>query len=275
MPAVRTMLLLALLALPAMAQQLQLPQPSPLARAMQTVGLTEITIEYSSPGAKGRQIFGGVVPFGKLWRTGANSATRITFSKDVEIGGTKVPAGSYSIFTIPEKDSWTFIVNKNEKAGTDEYKQAEDVVRVSAKPQTEQKREHLTFVFADTTDAGTTLDLEWDTLGVGLPIKAFTDEQVTAAIASLEKNSWRPLGNAARYMLDTKKDYAAGLKLIDQSIALDQNWSNLWLKARLLNAAGKKDEARKLAERVQQLGEKAGPAFFAAEDVKKALAEWR
>src|SRR3954452_15629791 len=90
---------------------LDLPRPSPFAKVVQTVGLTDITVDYSSPGVKGRKIWGGVVPFDQVWRTGANSATRITFSKDVTVGTTKVPAGSYSIFTIPGADAWTVIIN--------------------------------------------------------------------------------------------------------------------------------------------------------------------
>src|ERR1700684_4524258 len=99
-----------LIAVPALAQQLDLPRPSPFAKTVQTVGLTEISIDYSSPGVKGRKIWGEVVPYGQVWRTGANMATKITFSKEVTVGTTTVPAGSYAFFAIPTADSWTLIL---------------------------------------------------------------------------------------------------------------------------------------------------------------------
>src|SRR5690606_32048204 len=114
--------------------QLQLPAPSPKASVMQTVGLTEITIDYSSPGVKGRTIWGDLVPYDQLWRTGANSATQISFSKDVTVNGTQVPKRKYPLFAIPGKTDWTLILNKNATASTCEYKKEEDIVRMTVKP---------------------------------------------------------------------------------------------------------------------------------------------
>src|SRR5476649_1158911 len=112
---------LCLLAAPAFAQ-LELPRPSPTAKVSQVIGLTEVTVDYSSPAARGRKIYGGIIPEGKLWRTGANLATKITFNKEVEIGGSKIPPGSYSIFSIPGEGQWTLIVNKVfQQGGTDQY----------------------------------------------------------------------------------------------------------------------------------------------------------
>jgi len=113
--------------------QLQLPAPSPAAMVMQTAGLTEITVEYSSPGVKGRSVFGSLVPYNELWRTGANSATKINFSKDVTIEGNKIPKGKYSLFTIPGATEFTVILNKDLSASVDSYKKEEDVARFMAK----------------------------------------------------------------------------------------------------------------------------------------------
>jgi tetratricopeptide (TPR) repeat protein len=266
----------ALFALPSYAQQLELPRPSPTAKVSQVVGLTEVNLEYSSPGVHGRKIFGGLIPEGKLWRTGANAATKITFSKDVEIGGTKVPAGTYSIFTIPG-EPWTIIVNKVwQQGGVDQYKQAEDAVRVQAKPEKIEHRERLTFLFAHTSDTQTRLDLEWENTRVGLPIRAYTDEQVTASIANLEKNQWRPFNNAARWLMEGKKDYEGGLKLAERSIALHEDWLNLFTKAQCLAGLGKYREAVTLAERAQELGNQAPKGqFFFADEIKKAIGEWK
>src|SRR5262249_14869167 len=157
-------------------------------------------VDYSSPAVRSRQAFGGVVPFDKVWRTGANAATRITFSREVTVGDTKVPAGTYSIFTIPGSESWTLILNKNVNAGQSEYKQAEDAARVTAKPERIPHRERMTFLFADTTDDATHLALEWAETRVSLPIRAGTEQQVAEGIARLERNAWGPLNSAARYL---------------------------------------------------------------------------
>src|SRR5207244_9255000 len=117
-----------------------------------------------------------------------------------------VPAGSYSIFIIPSRDRWTWIVNKNAAANTDQHKESEDVVRVAASVERIPARERLTFLFADTTDDSTRLDLEWATSRSSLPIRAFTEAQVKQAIAQVENGAWRPLDSAARYLLETKKD---------------------------------------------------------------------
>jgi hypothetical protein len=265
-----------LAACPALAQQIELPRPSPTAKVSQMVGLTEVSVEYSSPRVNGRKIFGALIPGGKLWRTGANAATKITFSKDVAIGGTKVPAGSYSLFTIPGDEHWTLIVNKVwQQGGTDQYKESEDAVRVVANAEAAPARERLTFLFANTTDTDTRLDLEWEQTRVSLPIHADTDAQVAKTIANIEKNPGRPFLIAARWMLDGKKDYAAALRLADESIKLGEDWFNVWTKAEALAGQGNYREAHKLAERAFELGNKDPKGFFFAEEVKKALVEWK
>jgi len=115
---------------------LDLPRPSPFAKVVQTVGLTDITVDYSSPGVKGRKIWGAVVPYDQLWRAGANNPTKITFSRDVSIADKPVPAGSYAFFIIPTKGAWTVILNKKvDQAGTGrDYKQADDLLRLQVTP---------------------------------------------------------------------------------------------------------------------------------------------
>ena len=114
--------------------QIELPAPSPTATFSQKVGLTEVSINYSRPSKNGREVFGNLVPYGKLWRTGANMATKLTFSDDVKIGGKDLPAGTYALFTIPGEKEWTIIFNKNiNQGGTGNYKESEDALRVTAK----------------------------------------------------------------------------------------------------------------------------------------------
>src|SRR5688572_4387403 len=154
----------------ASAQNLELPAPSPKARVDQRVGLTDFSLEYSSPGVKGRQIWGGLVLYDQPWRTGANAATKLTASKEFIIGGKKILAGSYALYTILGKQQWTVILNTSAIAwGTNGYDQKNDVLRFTVKPEAIPLRERLTFVFSNATDNDVRLDLEWEKLR--LPIK--------------------------------------------------------------------------------------------------------
>jgi hypothetical protein len=258
----------------AQQQGLQLPRPSPEAKVTQTVGLTDMTVEYSSPGVKGRKIWGSLVPYDQVWRTGANAPTKVTFSRDVTIEGKPVPAGTYSLFTIPTKKNWTIILNKNPNANTNDYKQDQDLLRAQVKPGTTGHHERLAFNFTDFTDEGTNLNMEWEKVRVSLPIKVNTAEQATTAIQKMSEGSWQPWNQAARYMLETRKDFDMGLKLADQSLALKEHWFNTWTKAQLLAAKGDFKSAYPVAEKANELGKKS-EMFFFADEVKKALAEWK
>ncbi len=256
-----------------MSAQLQLPAPSPKASVTQTVGLTDITIDYSCPGVKGRVIFGELVPYDALWRTGANSATKITFSKDVMISGTKVAKGSYSIFTIPGKTEWILIINKNSTASAAEYKQAEDVLRVNAKPEVAPMRERLAFQIVDFDDSKATVSLEWDKVRVSFQVEVSTDEQALENIKSNLGGTWRMYNSASRYMMD-KKDYQTALKYVDQSLQLSEEWFNTWTKANILSQMNKNKEAYELAGKAKMLGDKNPDGFFFKDQVEKALKEW-
>jgi hypothetical protein len=255
---------------------LDLPRPSPSAKVSQVVGLTEVSVDYSSPAVKGRKIWGGLVPYDQMWRTGANQATKITFSKDVIFAGKPVPAGTYALFTIPSKNAWTVVLNKKvDQSGTGrDYKADLDLVRVQVHAKSAPFRERMTFLFSDFTDDKASLDLEWEKLRVAIPIQVLTSEQALANIATSIDGTWRTFAFAARYMLETKKDYDTGLKYIDQSLALKEDWLNLWVKASLLAAKHDYKDAYALAEKSYQLGQKAEFFFFEA-DVKKALSEWK
>jgi hypothetical protein len=255
------------------AQKLTLPAPSPGASVSQTVGVTQVSVEYSSPGVKGRTIFGGLLDYGKTWRTGANAPTKLTVDTDVTIGGKTVPAGTYSIFSIPGKDSFTVIVNGDPKASGRTYDKKKDVVRVAVKPAKIAKRERLAFIFSNTTDAGTVLDLEWDTVRVSLPITVATTKLVAANISGYNKTSSRSHANAARYHAGAG-DLDAALAHIDISIAADSSWFTNWIKADILAKKGDYKAAYPYAELAWKLGQKAD-YFFWKDQVKKALDEWK
>ena len=140
---------------------------SPKASVMQVVGFTEIDINYSRPGVKGRKIWGELVPYNKVWRAGANEATTIKYSTDVEIEGKKLPAGTYSFFTIPDKNEWTIIFNKTaEQWGAFEYNESEDALRLNVKPETGDFQEWLAYTITKTSDKSAVIKLEWEKLKI-------------------------------------------------------------------------------------------------------------
>ncbi len=265
-----------LAAVPAAAQQLELPAASPPAMVKQRVGLTDVTVEYSSPGVKGRAIFGGLVPWDKPWRTGANASTKITFSKDVTFGGKPVPAGTYAIVSIPGQKTWTVILSKATDlySGGKQYDPKDDAARVEVTATEIPARERLTFLFSNTTDDATTLDLEWATLKVSVPVLAQTSEQAKANIDAALNNAWRNHLAAARYMADTAGDLPTALKYAEQSIAIKSTWFNNWIKADILARQGKYKDARKFAQVAWDLGQKDSYFFYKAQ-VEKALADWK
>lgn len=265
-----------LAAIPAFAQmQLQLPSKSPSSSVSQTVGLTEVTINYSSPGVRGRKVWGALVPYGEVWRAGANEATRITFSKDVMVGTTNVPAGSYSLHMIPSAKEWTLILNKAAKQwGSYEYSKDSDLLRLQVAPKAIPQRERLAYVIADFTDEQANIDMEWEKVRVTLPVKMKTREQALANVKAAADNAWQPMNNAARYMLDNK-DFATGMTYIEKSIAVEETWQNTWTKAQLLAGSGKYKEATTVGEKAQALGTKNEAEFYGSDDVKMGLAAWK
>jgi hypothetical protein len=250
-----------------------IPAPSPRATVLQTVGINEVSVEYSSPGMKGRKIFGTLVPFGQLWRFGANAATKLTLTRDATIAGKAVPAGTYALFAIPNAKSWTLIINKNaNQGGTNSYDEKLDLLRLEVKPVKAPKRERMTFLFSDTTDDGTRLDMEWDETRVSLPIAVDSKSQTLAGITAHMDSTWRGYANAARYY-DGIGDAAAAIAAVDASLAVKETWFALWVKAQIVAKTDVK-AAYPIAERAYELGNK-DTYFFWKEDVEKALADWK
>ena len=167
-----------------------------------------------------RKIWGGLVPFDKVWRTGANASTKLTASRDFTFGETAVPKGTYSVFTIPGASSWTVILNKVADAGTADYDAKNDAARVTVSPASSGPRERMTFLFSDTTDTATRLDLEWESLRVSVPIKVDTKAQVMAGIDTALADAWRPHYQAGRYLIETGGDVDTALQYLDTSIGI-------------------------------------------------------
>lgn len=257
------------------ASKLDLPRPSPNATVKQTVGLTDITVAYSSPAVRGRKIWGGVVPYDEVWRAGANECTKITFSTPATVGGKAVAAGTYALFLLPTKAGWTFILNKDTSLwGSEGYKSTDDVLRVAATSSTVPARERLAYSFLDFTNDGGTLALEWDTVRVAVRFDLNTQAAALAQIRALKTDDWRLYNRSARYLLDAKIEPAYALELVNKSIKLKEGWENDWTKAQLLAASGNKKDALAMAQRAQELGKKS-KNFEPADEVAKAISDWK
>ena len=255
----------------------EVPAASPAAKVEQRVGITDFSVSYASPGVKGRKIFGALVPFDELWRAGANNATVLTASREFTFGGKKVPAGSYTLLAIPGKSSWTVVLNTDTKLwGTYGYDQKKDVARVSVKPDTIPARERLTFLFSDTTDDATRLDLEWDKVRVSVPVKVETNAHVLAGIDASVNEAWRPHYVSARYLLESNGDLDRALELVNASIASKGTWSNNWVKAQILAKKGRKSDAVKAAKAAQTAGkgDRVYEGFYKG-TIEKAIGDWK
>jgi hypothetical protein len=241
-----TVLLIATGTFKSSAQTPRIPEASSTQTIIQDFGLGKITITYSRPNVKGRIIFGGINPWGQVWRTGANSATTINFSENVIMEGHKVPAGTYTLFTIPGQDEWTVILNKVVKQwGAYSYKQSEDFLRFKEKPlNLDEKRESFTIQFANATTQSNDLYLVWDHTAVGIHMQTDDDAQITANIDQLMKGDRKPYYfNAIQYYYENNKDMNKALGWALEAEKVDPGaWYQLW-EARIRLKMGDKAAA--------------------------------
>jgi hypothetical protein len=220
------------------AQTLKTPAPSPLQTIKQNFGLGEIGVEYSRPSAKGRVIIGDVVPYGSIWRTGANSATKITLGEDTKIEGNPIAAGTYALYTMPGKDAWDLMFYKDLTLGGDvgEYKKENEVLRVSVKPTAlTQKVETFTINIADVTATTCNVELLWEQTRVAFKVTTEIDAKVMKSIeTAMAPADKRPYYSAASYYYENNKDMKQALEWIEK--AVDQNPKAYWvhhLKAKI------------------------------------------
>ncbi len=243
------------------AQTLKVPIASPLQTLKQGFALSDITIEYSRPSAKGRAVFGDVVPFGKVWRTGANAATKITFGENVKVEGKDIPAGTYALYTIPGKDSWEILIYKDLKLGGDvaNYKKDDELARFSVKTVAlSEKVETFTINVSSITSKSANIELSWENTKVALGVEADIDAAIMKNIDSaLEKDS-RPYHQAASYYFDNNKDLNKALAWSTK--AVENNPKAFWmllLKAKIQLKLNDKKEAIASAQKVIELAKEA------------------
>jgi hypothetical protein len=237
------------------AQQLRTPAPSPTQTLQQEFGISSVQLIYSRPSMRGRKIFGDLVPYGNVWRTGANQATRIKFNDDVMIGGQPLKAGEYAVYTIPNENEWEVIINKGSANWGTNYKQEDDIVRVKVKPaRLNDAVETFTMQFDNVKSTSADLRMMWDKTAVVVPIVTDIDGKVMAQINELMNKDNRPYFGAAMYYLETGKDLNQAVTWLDK--AIEQNPNAFWMhhqRANALAKLGKKEDARKAANKSIEL----------------------
>jgi hypothetical protein len=276
---------LALAAAPALAQ-LATPLPSPNATVSQVVGVTKVEVTYSRPHVKGptrkeeRVIWGGLVPWDQVWRTGANAVTKVTLDGDVLVEGQKLAAGAYGLYTIPGKAEWTVIFSKQSTGGPD-YSADKDVLRVKVKPEATAPRDQFTIDFPSAGKDTATMAISWEKVTVPISLKVDTNAQFLSnakeAVAKAKPEDWQTPLTAARYLYDNKYALDDAAKWLDKSIATKATFGNLSTKANVLAAEGKTKEAVATAEKALAAGkaaeQKPSPEAIAA--LEKKVAEWK
>ncbi len=269
----------AAFSIPAYAQ-IKTPQASPTATLKQEVGLGSVEIVYSRPSAKGRKIFGELVPFNELWRTGANASTKVTFSDDVKVGGVALAKGTYALYTTPGAKEWSIVFYKNTKFGGvpgKDYTETDVAAKfnVPVMPLRDMV-ETFTIGISNLRNNAADIDISWEMTKVTIPVTMDVDTKV---MADIKNQMAGPSGDtyyaAARYYYDEKKDLGQALTWINK--ALELNGEKFWvlrLKANILADSGKYKEAITTAERSMELAKSEGNNDYVRMN-EKSIAEWK
>jgi hypothetical protein len=272
----KRLLILLMVASSAFAE-IRLPQASPPSTVSQGVGISKVTVAYHRPGVRGRKVWGELVPLGEVWRLGANNATTIELSHDAKVNGHAVPAGTYSLFAIPNAGEWTYILNKqNKQWGAYFYKADQDLLRFSVKTEAVEPREWFDIDLVPVSDRAMRVDVAWEKVRAPFTIEFDTeglvwkqiDERVQAADAT-----WEDFLQSARYALQSDRRLDDAMKWIDQAMKTESFW-NYELKGRLLHRLGRDAEARPLMEKAKELAKGKAPQAW-IDGVDKELATWK
>jgi len=241
--------------------QIKTPAPSQHAKIEQDLGLTTVSLDYSRPNVKGRELFVDVEAWDQMWRTGANGSTKITFGSDATIGGQKVKKGTYSIYSIPNKTSWTVMLNTNTSWGGNvaKYDTATEVARFTTPTQDSPFFfETLTFDFAEITNDGASLNLMWGDYMIEMPISLGTDEVVMASIdqamAGVSKAEYYAAGN---YYFANGKDMNKALEYVQKANETDPKFWQLYKEAEILAAMGKYKDALMVSQKSMDMAKEA------------------
>ncbi len=280
---------------PAQSLVLDLPLQSQQAEVSQRLGITDITIAYHRPLVNNRKVWDGLVPYGKVWRAGANINTTITFSDPVQIEGKPLDKGTYGLHMIPNADEWTIIFSRNSTSwGSFTYDQAEDALRVTVKPKSADMHNALTYDFDDVQKDSAVVTLEWEKVAVPFKVSVDVNPIVQASIKkqlrNLSQYTWQSWDDAANYLLTEKVDLDDALKYSDKSIENEDRFENEITKSKALTALNRKDDAAVAQKKAvdlagpqqlhqfarQLLGEKQNEEAYAIwrENAKKHPDQW-
>ena len=256
--------------------QIRTPAASPFCKLEQTVGVTQVNVEYSRPSVKDRTIFGGLVPYGEVWRTGANAATKISFSDDVVLGGQDLKAGSYALITVPDKTEWKFKLYPYESWDYSSYSEKEPSAKIKSQPmEMPFSVETMTFFLGDLRNNSATLYLVWDMTSVPISLEVPTEK---LALASIDEVMAGPSSDdyyaAANFYLNNGKDLNKALKWVDK--AIDNGYEQYWVyrtKALIQAELGAKKEAIMSAKRSSELAKEAGNEGMVAEN-EASIKKW-
>ncbi|TYC18134.1 DUF2911 domain-containing protein [Bizionia gelidisalsuginis] len=263
----------------AMKAQIEIPQPSPFSKVEQKVGLTDVTLEYSRPGMRDREVFGNLVPYGKVWRTGANINSKITFSEDVMVGGSDVKAGSYAIYTKPNVDSWEiYLYSTTQNWGLPEkWDDSKVVATVKAEAyKLPMQIETFTMGFDDLTSSSALLGIMWSDIYVGLPFTVHTDKTVSTSIdKALNGPSASDYYSAATYYLEEGKDAKKANEWMQKAISMmkDPQFYQLRKQSLIYAAVGDKKNAIKTAKMSLAKSKEAGNMDYVKMN-EDSLKEW-
>lgn len=255
------------------AQEFRTPRPSPVASVTQVVGVTDITINYCSPGVKERTIWGELVPYGEIWRTGANEVTSITFSDPVKVNGNELPAGTYGIHTVPNQNEWEIIFSKDTKVGgSATFVEKKEALRLKVKPEEAAFTERMTFTITDVSDNSAKVNLIWEKLRVSFTVETNTQELTLQK--ARDSFNWGQLMTAATYCLQNDVSLDEGYNWILASTLINENYWNMRIKAQYLAKMERKSEAIAAMEKAIDYGNKMENSPFDFDNMKKLLAEW-
>lgn len=237
---------------------LDLPRQSQRAQVSQRIGITDITISYHRPLANDRKIWGNVVPYGQVWRAGANENTTITFSDPVTINGQALDKGTYGLHMIPGADEWTVIFSKNSTSwGAFTYKEAEDALRVTVKPQAAELHNALTYDFDQVQPDSTVVELEWEKVAVPFKVAVDVHNVVEGSLRkqlrNLSQYSWISWDEAANYFLAEKIDLSDALTYVNKSIENEDRFDNELTKSQVLTALNHKDDSTAAEKKALEL----------------------
>lgn len=256
------------------AQDFRTPRPSPDATVLQFVGVTKITIDYSSPAVKDRKIWGELVPFGQVWRTGANEATTITFADAVSINGNELVGGTYAIHCLPNANEWEIIFSKDVPVdGSSTLDPKKEALRIKVKPEEHHFLERMTFLFTDATENSVNVNLLWEKLKVTFKVDVKTQDLTLQKARDAFK--WNQLMAGATYCLENNTNLEEGFKWIQASSLINENYWNTRIFAQYLAKMNKKSEAISMMEKAIELGGKMQSAPFDFDRMKQMLSDWR